>query len=236
MTLVFLHIEKVGGTTLSRVLEDSVEPGRVMPRPPLPYDRLTRPGDMTAVDSNRGFPDRYDPRYRLVRGHYDWGIVKHVVDPVVITVLRAPVPRCKSLYNFMCHERAFGRIRIQARQMGALRFMQSNPRPFFSQAAQIAGVRWSDGNGIVGPKESDTAMENLERCDFVGVTEHLDEFITYMTSELGFKVRRRYRLNAIPHKAKFGPRAADYVRGYGKYDNALYAAAREKCLRSMAGK
>jgi len=89
--LYFLHIPKAAGMTFASIVEEhfdheSIFPGnlwdQLMPKLPINFSK-----------------------YRLIRGHFGYGIRQlFPKKPVYVTMLRNPIERCISWYEFTCNE------------------------------------------------------------------------------------------------------------------------------------
>lgn len=84
--LVFVHIEKCGGTTLHAMLESQFAAGRICP------ERQDGLGDWTINEL---------AAYTLFSGHFDLSICRSIPGPLrLLTMLREPKARLLSLYYF----------------------------------------------------------------------------------------------------------------------------------------
>lgn len=234
MTLVFLHIDKTGGMSVRETLARQFAYTEIMPVPHNPNASekwIDYPiADSDLLLANRMFWMHYQPRYKLVMGHYDWDIVGWIDEPIILTVLREPLAWFMSLYRYICQEQAmYGDMAAKARANGPLWFAQEHP--YFwtnAQTAQLGGVRWS-GGGKVDASVYSVARRNLEHCHYVGVTEALDEFVADVHQGMGWALPDVPTRNVTRYEADPTPEVEDLIRHGCHYDYLLYEQARARC-------
>lgn len=186
--LVFLHIPKCGGTSLSEVLKTNFKPKEVCPHI---SDALSRQ------------PQKQLTTWRFFSGHYSKSSVDCVPGPKnIVTVLREPNARVLSLYYFWrahkenyVEENNLPGPRL-ARQMDLLSFLQSED-PSITRSIRntmtrtlIANLLVTNAGGFVARDAGfsiDTAMANLARFNFVAFTDTMDEDLAQMTRMFGFE-------------------------------------------------
>jgi hypothetical protein len=97
-TLLFLHIPKAAGTTLSRIAERHVPAGR---------QYLLGPRSQEAVQRFNEWPAARRARYRLISGHFPYGMHEQVPGPSrYMTMLREPIVRVLSFHAFVRNDPA----------------------------------------------------------------------------------------------------------------------------------
>ena len=85
----FLHIPKTAGTTLINIIDGHFDDESICPDQLWPKLLVTLPKDFS--------------KYRLIRGHFGYSIHRILPKkPVYITMLRNPIERSLSLYEFTC--------------------------------------------------------------------------------------------------------------------------------------
>src|SRR3954463_16670203 len=88
-TIIFLHLGKTAGWTLSRVLNRNVSPNVRIGNPP------NTPHGFLSVEPIRTFasvPDPLPARFRLVPAHMVYGLHEHMLRPsAYLSLLRKPV-------------------------------------------------------------------------------------------------------------------------------------------------
>lgn len=189
-TLVFLHIDKTGGTSLYDMLASHFTKPEIMPVPRHPErGKAAYPvADPDLHAANRLFSQRIRAAHRLVMGHYDWGVVQYIPNPFVITVLRDPVERFASLYRYICQRpKQYGVLSRQARKMGAAWFAHHHTHLYAeAMTRQLAGARWT-ANAPADEAMYQTALQNLRRCDVVMTTANLNASAGALALRLGWQ-------------------------------------------------
>src|SRR5262245_34850495 len=100
--VIFLHLPKTGGTTLSAILERQYRPDQVLP---IRGDVRSNRGDMV-FDVLRSVPQERIASLRLVSGHIPYGMHELLPAPsLYITLLRDPVQRALSQYRHVLRDR-----------------------------------------------------------------------------------------------------------------------------------
>lgn len=186
--LVFLHIPKCGGTSLSEVLKTNFKPKEVCPHI---SDALSRQ------------PQKELAKWRYFSGHYSKSSIDCVPGPKkVVTLLRDPNARVLSLYYFWRAHRDdyiekhnLGGPRL-ARKMDLLSFLESEDLAITRSIRNtmtrtlIANLVSTTAIGFPGRDIGftiETALTNLQRFNFVAFTETLDEDVALMTRMFGLE-------------------------------------------------
>jgi hypothetical protein len=239
-TLLYLHIPKCGGTTLSSIIYDQISSG---PGP------ASGGGDgwSSAEDDiyegvyyypgkgpDGGFFKRRDlivpdtvkrklshPGVRAVVGHFWFGVHQFVPgSPTYITVLRDPVDRVLSLYHHLT--RPGGRMR-----MSLAEFLDSPPYREVDndQTRRISGLEPALGGCTRETLER--AKENLrQHFTVAGVTERFDETVLLMKRRLGWtKDVLYYPKNTNPDRPPadtIPPATRDAILRWNELDAELY--------------
>jgi hypothetical protein len=238
-TLLFMHVPKTGGAALSGVLGNrfAASDCRELYYGPEP--------DLSDVD-----------RYRYVAGHVDTSFIERFDrPPFVLTVLRDPIDRAISAYSFTRsfppdYEAPLG-LRLspsagkralfdewwrlaQECELGEL--IRRAPEA----ARQIIGNRQARALSASAPGEErlDVALEALDRCDFVGLTDRLGESLTWLTRRLGWR-----DLHPLPRHNVTGPSlrredvdaaTIEALAGLTEVDGELYRRGVERFERQLA--
>ncbi len=201
-SILFLHVQKTGGATLTGVLANRFAASDCL-------ELYTGPTpDLSELD-----------RLRYVSGHVDVSFIDRFPrPPFVIVVLRDPIDRALSAYAYT---RSFP-LDYQVPSVPRI-----NPSPeadrigqewwrlarecelddLISRAPEVAreflGNRQARALAAkpAGEETLSEALEGLERCDLVGLTERLDESVDWLTRRLGWQ-----DLRPLPRTNVTGPR------------------------------
>lgn len=187
-TLFFLHIRKTGGAALTGVISNRFAESNCLLRYSAPE------------------PDLEDlERYRYVASHVPISFVDRFESPpYVFTFLRDPIERALSTFSFLrTRPPEFPRqilihgggpdayLRLEecmrlTRECTIEEFMRRAPE----LAIEYLGngqTRVLDGSRPEGGDENlDHALEGLNRCDFIGLTERLSESADWLARRLGW--------------------------------------------------
>ena len=236
-TLVFIHIPRTGGTTLSKILyQHFPEEARfIVGREIL--------GDLAKLAEMR---DEQKRKIGLLFGHLCWGWQHELPQECqIVTVLREPTVRVISLYSYM-----------KRRERHYLYKYASDPdyalNPFMIKGVsrtvdngmvrQLCGsdrfsdwanhrVAFNDATipyGGVTRAHLEQAKVNLRQCAVVGVMERFDDFVRRLHERLELSpIPEDYgRINAVEHEIPQGP-AWRTIRKHVQLDQELYDYALE---------
>lgn len=240
--LLYLHIPKAGGTTLSSCIRDQLgtaEQTRSEEHPDKPgrclfhYGIYYYPG---------GYSENPEPRIapylrralarkdlRAVTGHFWFGIHKYIPGRwAYTTILRDPVERTVSLYSRMAEQTSAH----NAPYAGAsLENFVRNPPPRAAdndQTRRIAGGEPEPGQCTRAML--DRAKDNLRRhFQVVGVTERFDETLMLLKHEFGWTKSLRYYPGNQTRKrlatSSLGADSMDTIRARNEMDLELHQFA-----------
>lgn len=217
MTIFFLHIPKVGGTTISSVLTMQYGRSHI-------YDTTEADGvDFTKLSALE------QSRFKLVRGHYYFGLHGDQAKAFqYITFLRDPIARLMSLYYHDKHSEN-GIYHAEANEMDAFEFFDAG---FYGrevnngQAARIAGFKGV--NGIAPVDVLDTALDNIDNhFAAVGLLEHFDESILLFSDALKWRIPPVYARAMVNSKRSragvLDPRLEGFLFDNTEADRALFS-------------
>lgn len=238
-SLLFLHVHKTGGSALTGVLgtrfaaRDCAE----LYFPPEP--------DLSDLD-----------RFRYVSGHLNAPFIERFAHPpFVLTVLRDPIDRALSSYSYTHSfpaDHQFPPVvrighRPDAGEIGREWWRLTHQHEIgevISRAPEVAreylGNRQARalGTGRTGDERLSTALEGLDRCDFVGLTEKLEESVDLLTRRLEWESLRplpranvtgqRLRRDQVP------PETMEALSRLTEIDREVYRRGVERYERQLA--
>ena len=240
-TLLFLHIPKTGGNTVTGVLSTRFAEQDCRPLYLGPVD------DLSDLD-----------RFRYVTGHVTASFTgRFQTPPYVVTILRDPIERSLSSYSYLqrlspeyvrslsllergedSHDRLLRCVEL-TRALPIDEIIRTEPllaNEFFgNRQARVVGGTDPRGGG----ESLDRALEGLKRLDFVGLSDRLDESIRWLTLRLGWR-----DLNPLPRtnvnaervrREQLSAQALATLQEFTAIDSELYRHAVADYERLSAG-
>jgi hypothetical protein len=215
MTVVLhLHIPRTGGTSISRALVAALKDREVV--------RAKGPADLRAA-LDRGAD------VGLVTGHYAWGIHALLSDYVYLIVLRDPVERVRSLYDYIRVQPIHPQQKLfAAHPLEELLDGRPALNPYFSngQVRQLVGPVSADEVGLA---LLERAWENICRDDaIVTFTDRIEKGLSALSERIGRPIPPyRKAMNRIA-RTPIADGTADRIRELNALDAELYRRARER--------
>ncbi|MDQ6632935.1 MAG: sulfotransferase family 2 domain-containing protein [Verrucomicrobiota bacterium] len=225
-TLIFLHIPKAGGSTLTRIIAQNY-PGESR--------FLIVPDSEFSPENFRKFPDEQKRKYRAVTGHCVFGIHKYIPQPTTyITMLRDPVARVISNFHHVrrtpehpLHQK------VNSAKMTLEDYVTSgiNPQLDNGQVRQLSGVEISSEFGNCTSEMLTEAQENL--VQFFSVTalmEKFDESLILLQQSFGWKNISYQKLNVSPTSPPeaMSPESLKKIKECNLFDIELYRFAAQR--------
>jgi hypothetical protein len=228
--VVFLHLPKTGGSTLSAAL-----------RYKYPSRTLLLEDTSDAFGGVRDVPLPARRAARVVAGHLHYGVHRYIPQKCEhVTMLREPVGRVVSMYH---HIRSHPRHRLHAELSGSDMGIEE-----FAARARDAGLDNLQTRMISGRKpgqtpaqgesgpwlaprldegDLDEAKRNLERFLLVGLTERFDESFIVLRRALGWRLPMYETRNVSRRIGSTPPTEAalELIRERNRLDLELYEHA-----------
>jgi len=230
--LFFLHIPKTAGTTLISLLDQHYVPEEICPE-----QLISRIHEIT--------PEKLSS-YRLFRGHLDYDLYKRLPrKPVYITMLRDPVRRVASLYDFWRRNSeewvagydVYQNIFREAINSDLYDFVCSPDEKIRlevenNQTRRIVSHTRDPLDGYTHEEILEIAKKRIaDEFLFCGLVESFDESLQLLCYTLGWSPVESYEMKMVtPKKYKTDDipvKARDAILERNQLDIALYAFARD---------
>jgi len=193
--VVFLHIPKTAGTTLTHILQRS-HPARLV---------CKSTGMPEQLDALMEMPAEARAALSLVTGHFPYGIHRHFARPVTyVTFLRRPVDRVISAYYYALSMPDHYLHRTLVKSRASLeKFLHLTNEGQNCQTRQLCSRAiklFREGEPVVAA-DLETAKRNLsKRFAVVGLAECFDESLLLIKRALGLGFVYYNVLNRTPNK------------------------------------
>jgi hypothetical protein len=230
-TLLFLHVPKTAGVSVSTYLKGNYAPGRVLEVSPPDY--LGSEAAIRRLDPSR------KREIGLVLGHFSYGLHQTFEQECrYFSILRDPFERLVSLYRYTRSTPEHPR-HPYARSMSLVEYVCSGIHPELEncQTKMLSGR--PESNFIAGT--SPCTAEDLRRAkahiddDFVscGIYEELGGTMSALASCMGWARPKLEHRNRTTKEAGFVLNASDRIaiRELCRFDIDLYEYARERFTR-----
>jgi Galactose-3-O-sulfotransferase len=227
--LIFVHVPRTGGTTLTRLLRQRFDSEETFV--------ASLPRTVSAAEEFAALPAAARGRVRLLLiGHDEFSEDEAwPQNAVFITLLRDPVRRVISTYRFI-HDHPADPLHepVVAGGMSLREFVTSDLARSINnwQVRCLAGVSKSED---WGPEVVARAKENIERTfTLVGLNERFSETVALLSAMFGLKRLHYAPLNVSRAPAAVGPDDVEVIRELNALDCELYAFAAARFAEQMA--
>ena len=240
--LLYLHIPKAAGTTLSSLLfeqmrsPDCPDPGIHGFHSGVFYHPATFTKELDAASESLVRQALAHDELRAVLGHFRFGLHASISRPYrYVTMLREPLSRVRSLYEFQrLNEQKYGKlagVRLPE-DVDLARYALEPPYAEVDNGMTRRISGFSPPIGQCSQAMLSRAKANLEESfTFVGLAERFDESLVLMSRLLGWpEVPLYYPMNVNTRSAdrvELDPAAAELVRSHNALDVELYRFATE---------
>ena len=235
--LIFLHIPKTGGTSLTATFRDSVGKAGVwqVDAPQLPQ----------SLAHFRSAPAAELMAIRVLSGHFPIGLDRYLPGPsFYATILRQPVDRVLSDYYYCQRAESHPlHAAIKAGDLPLERFIETCPNAMTLRLCDFNLERhptaWREQNlGLEPAARFAMAAKNLsERIAVVGLYEALENSLALIAGRMGWPRRPIARRNVTADRPKVSehpPALLRRIEALNEWDSALYDLARRRFRWALA--
>ena len=225
-TVIFLHIPKAAGMTLSRIIERQHRPTSIFTISGI------RAG--ISIDDFKKLPEARRRKIKALKGHMWFGLHEFLPQPsTYMTMLRDPVDRIVSHYYFALRRESQHYLyrSIMSKHMTLADYASSEMSPELSngQTRLLSGVE--NLNKLTGfepctPEMLERAKKNLkEHFSVVGLSERFDETLIILRKVFGWKniyYNQRNVTRKRPRKEDVSEDALSKIRKHNELDIELF--------------
>lgn len=221
--IIFLHIQKTGGTTLDTILRRNL--GDLQNNSILFEPELIKKNKSAII---RGLSDIQSPSY--IRGVVGYGISDYISGRCqYVTLLRHPVKRVLSLYYYLSnYPQSPSYTKVKDMSLEEFLFSRITPDVTDGQTRQLAS---KDGFQI--PLEQNLTSADLERAKrrikeksiIFGITDEFDKSLLLLAYELGLKKITYKKRNVSRYRrplSEIPERVLRKIERQNSYDLLLY--------------
>ena len=226
--VIFVHIPKTAGTTLTQVVRRAYKPDEVI----FLYEtRIPQ-----SVELFNRLPEAAKRRLKMVLGHVGFGLHEHMGRACTYaTVLREPVERIISYYYFVLRSPGHF-LHGPAKELGLEGFARSEASHKLTngQTKYLAEL-----DGLDASRDTlETAKRHLENYfSVVGLIERFDETLMMLRRAAGWGIPYYDKANVTAHrpeKSRVPASAVDTIREHNQLDMELYDWASKRFDRQVA--
>lgn len=224
-TLIFVHIPKTAGSTLSSILERQYDPSKTWKFYP------TYSSARESFNYFQKLPESERIKFKLVSGHIYYGLHDLLPQPsTYITMLRDPIDRLVSSYYFI-RRHSTHPFHQDAKSMSLIDFFSCVERTRGFNNCQVRFLAGYDGDSV-NEEVLSLAKQNLQSSfAVVGLQEKFDESIILMKNLLGWHHHFFYSKKLVskkrPAKEKLSPAELKIMEKHNELDLELYEYARK---------
>jgi hypothetical protein len=221
--LIFLHLPKTAGSTLTTVLRWQ-------------YRRL-RPEQIMRFDTQgRGFDDigllpiDHRAQLKVLMGHFPYGVHDHLPNACrYVTIVREPVQRVVSTYRYVLSAPSHPLHETLASSAMSLdEYVSSGIHRFQAENALTRQLAGRDEEGDLTVHDLEVAERNLRSFLVVGLTEAFDESLILFKRILGWGMPFYFSRNVSgkgPRPERGSDTALDLIRERNGLDLEIYRLA-----------
>ena len=180
----FMHIPKTAGTSFRMLLNRQFDQHEIWPnREDLSLNNRKYPD----LDNLRNLDQNRKLESKLMMGHYPMWVLRFMdVRPEILTFLRKPQDQILSLARHK--QQHTPQLKNKSLEFIVENAIAMNPQAHFFLPAHMSGQELTDEHMRV-------AVQNLERCAFVGIRERFDEALLFLEKKYDWKLGKRIKKN-----------------------------------------
>ena len=223
--IIFLHIPKAGGSTISRILEQQYSSA----------ETLTLDDRQRQIAQLKTLPAAQRGHYRLIQGHLFFGLHRFISRAsTYITFLRRPVERVLSFYHYArstSDHYLYPLVTTERLDLKTLLAREVTLELRNEQTRLLAGDDWEDPQRVVTRAALEQAQANL-RTHFrvVGLLEEFDASLVLLQRAFGWHSPFYVRENVTkekPDDTSVNAETRRLVEDANSLDLELYEYARK---------
>jgi len=222
-TLIFLHLQKTGGSTLGRIIDRHY---------PLKNIYILRGSDAEIAEFT-DLPESQRAKTLLLRGVTYYGIHEYIPrESRYFTLMRNPVDRVVSNFMFLQRKGKHGaQVNYNQRKRTLEQWLEQSPYNFNVQVRTIlGGAKRSDAlNQTLPPDAVEQAKAHLRaHFSLVGLTERFDESLLVMGQRFGWDKLHYVKRLVSPkeQREKITKEQRDWIAQHCTLDMELYEWAK----------
>ncbi|MFQ3617175.1 MAG: sulfotransferase family 2 domain-containing protein [Cyanobacteriota bacterium] len=238
--LCYIHIPKTAGSTLTAIADAQFDVRQIAPGP---YQLPAL--DPAAQGRSPAELRQLLTRYRFIRGHFSHNLIRQFLTrPVYITVLRHPVDRVISLYEFFRRAAQRGTAETPeyevlmraAAEHDLLGFVQ-HPDPIVQQRTSNFQTRqlaiWDEDEAALSAGERlQSACASVDRFAWVGLMEQFHASVQLLNYRFGWYPATVYQnLRVVTQRSRregLSPAVIEAIAQQNTLDQALYDHAKTR--------
>jgi hypothetical protein len=225
--VIFLHIPKTAGTTISDIIERSYLPKNL-------YSRYEISPDRYVIEFEQ-IPEAKRKEFKIIQGHLYFGIHKLLPQPsTYFTILRDPVERVISDYYYIRRHKKhpFHQTLISEQMSLEDLIIRGEYHPDNCQTRYLSGVGKSISHGQCTQEALELAKKNLsEYFSVVGILEEFDKTLLILQKRFGWKnifytIQNQTKQRLL--KDRISEETLSLIHKYNQMDLQLYDYAKER--------
>lgn len=229
-TLIYLHIPKAGGSTFENILWRIYGPNAIFRLPSVRTERTPE------IERFQKMPDSKKQSIKVVTGIMDYGFHKYLPQPsTYVTILRNPVDRIISHYNFVCSTPEHHLYsKMKTLNISLKDYLTTYPHEEMDngQTRLISGM---DAGHSVSLKRCtrkylEIAKKNLRKYfAVIGILERYDDTLVLMKRKLGWQypVYVKHNITKKTANKQIDQNTIRLIKMYNALDIELYRYVKE---------